>query len=289
VKDISSREEKTRLSQISRIADRRLAGGVASLVQIYGKDIGRKYALDQPQLTIGRGPDNPIVCDMDNVSRSHCRVFLQRGSVHVEDMQSTNGTFVNDIEIHAARRLNNGDLIKVGGSIFKYIDGDNIEQLYYEEIYRMAIIDGLTQVYNKRYLVEFLERELSRCQRYARPLSLVMFDLDHFKKVNDQFGHLAGDYVLKHIRKEECFARYGGEEFAIVLPDTPKVNAVVLAEKVRVAVETSLFEFENNRIPVTITMGVAEMAKGDTTERFVSRADEKLYVGKQGGRNRVVS
>ena len=125
------------------------------------------------------------------------------------------------------RRLRNGDFIKIGGAIFKYISGDNIEQLYYEEIYRMAIYDGLTMIYNKRYFVEFLEREMARCGRYNRPLTLVLFDVDHFKKVNDNFGHLAGDHVLKQIsdiisqgtiRKEECFARYG--EFAICLPDT---------------------------------------------------------------------
>ena len=162
----------------------------------------------------------------------------------------------------------------------------------------MAIIDGLTQIYNKRYFVEFIDRELARCQRYNRPLTLVMFDLDHFKKINDEFGHLAGDYVLKrlansimakNIRKEECFARYGGEEFAIVLPDTPKQNGAILAEKIRQMVQDTRFEFETNVIPVTISMGVSEMTKGDAVDSFIQRADEKLYESKQTGRNRVCS
>jgi diguanylate cyclase (GGDEF)-like protein len=292
------REEKTRVSQISKIADKRLAGGIPCFVQIYGKDIGRKYPLDKVQTTIGRGPDNTIVCDMDNVSRAHCKIYAGAGGSYIEDMGSTNGTFVNDEELQARRKLMNGDFVKVGGVIFKYIDGDNIEQLYYEEIYRMAIVDGLTQVFNKRYFTEFIDRELSRCQRYNRPLTLVMFDIDHFKKINDEFGHLAGDYVLKrlagsiqakNIRKEECFARYGGEEFAIVLPDTPKNNGAILAEKIRQMVQGTRFEFETNVIPVTISMGVSELQKGDTVESFIQRADEKLYEGKQGGRNRVVS
>lgn len=292
------REEKTRVSEISRIADKRLAGGIPCFVQIYGKDIGRKYPLDKVQTTIGRGPDNHIVCDMDNVSRNHCKIFAGAGGSWIEDMGSTNGTFVNDEELSSRRKLRNGDFIKVGGVIFKYIDGDNIEQLYYEEIYRMAIIDGLTQVYNKRYFLEFLDREIARCARYNRPLTLIMFDIDHFKRINDQHGHLAGDYVLKrmaglingkNIRKEECFARYGGEEFAIVLPDTPKNNGAILAEKVREMVEATKFEFETNLIPVTISMGVTELHKNDTVDGFIGRADAKLYEGKQGGRNRVVA
>ena len=194
--------------------------------------------------------------------------------------------------------MKNGDFVKVGGVIFKFIDGDNIEQLYYEEIYRMAIIDGLTQTYNKRYFLEFIDREMARCSRYARPLALVMFDIDFFKKVNDEHGHLAGDFVLKklassilakNIRKEECFARYGGEEFAIVLPDTPADKGVILAEKIRLMVEETTYEFESNTIPVTISMGVAQMLKDDTMDTFIARADEKLFAGKQGGRNRVVS
>jgi diguanylate cyclase (GGDEF)-like protein len=294
-----TREEKTRVSQVSRIADKRLAGGIPCFVQIYGKDIGRKYPLDKVQTTIGRGPDNGIVCDMDNVSRTHCKIYAGAGGNYIEDMGSTNGTFVNDEELTSRRKLRNGDFVKVGGVIFKFIDGDNIEQLYYEEIYRMAIIDGLTQTYNKRYFLEFIDREMARCARYQRPLALIMFDIDHFKKVNDEFGHLAGDFVLKklassiatkNIRKEECFARYGGEEFAIVLPDTPADRGVILAEKIRQMVEETHYEFEGNVIPVTVSMGVTQMIqKGDTVESFIERADEKLYQGKQGGRNRVVS
>ena len=273
--------------------------GEAALVILYGPSLGRRYPLDGNESVIGRSPDCAIALDAESVSRRHARVVAApSGGYLVEDMGSTNGTFINDEELSSRRKLKNGDFIKVGGVIFKYIDGDNIENLYYEEIYRMAIIDGLTQVFNKRYLLEFLDREIARCARYARPLALIMFDLDHFKRVNDEFGHLAGDYVLKrvadlihkkHIRKEECFARYGGEEFAIVLPDTPADRGVILAEKIRQLLEESRFEFESNVIPVTVSMGVSQMQKGDACESFIERADGMLYRSKQNGRNRVSS
>lgn len=291
------REEKTRVSEVSRILDKK-RDGIAAFVQIYGKDLGKRYPLDKVQTQIGRAPDNGIVVDMDNVSRAHCKIFASAGGHYIEDMGSTNGTFCNDIEIVERRKMNNGDLVKVGGAIFKFLDGNNIEQAYYEEIYRMAIVDGLTQTFNKRYFLEFIEREIARCHRYSRPLTLVMFDIDHFKRVNDEYGHLAGDYVLKrlagliaetNIRKEECFARYGGEEFAIVLPDTTAERGVILAEKIRKMIEETHFEFEENVMPIRLSLGVAQLAQGDSSEQFVSRADEKLYEAKEGGRNRVCS
>ncbi|MBL92169.1 MAG: GGDEF domain-containing protein [Myxococcales bacterium] len=294
---MDEREERTRVSQVSRIADKRLRDGVACLVQIYGsQDIGKKHALSRIQTTIGRGQDSEIICHQDNVSRAHCRIYSSAVGDFIEDLGSTNGTFVNDVELQSRERLRNGDFIKIGGAIFKYISGDNIEQLYYEEIYRMAIYDGLTMIYNKRYFVEFLEREMARCGRYNRPLTLVLFDVDHFKKVNDNFGHLAGDHVLKQIsdiisqgtiRKEECFARYGGEEFAICLPDTMVDRGGILAEKIRSLVQEEVFEFESNIIPVTISLGVSHFQKGETPEQFISRADAQLYRAKENGRNRV--
>ncbi|MBN2360717.1 MAG: diguanylate cyclase [Deltaproteobacteria bacterium] len=290
---VGLRDEKTRVSQVSKIADKKALNADSCLVQIYGKEMGKKFSLDKLQITIGRGPDNDIVCDMDNVSRAHAKVFNSSTGVFVEDLGSTNGTFVNDAEVKR-EKLRSGDLIKIGGTIFKFISGGNIEALYHEEIYKMTIVDGLTMIYNKRYFLEFIEREMARCSRYQRPLTLVMFDIDHFKRVNDDFGHLAGDYVLKRIssevsrriRKEECFARYGGEEFSIVLPDTPLERGKILAEKLRSLIESTTFEFEDNIIPVTISLGLAQMLdKHKETTDFIKTADERLYAAKEAGRN----
>jgi len=162
----------------------------------------------------------------------------------------------------------------------------------------MTIVDGLTQIHNKRYLFEALEKELIRARRYERELSLIIFDIDFFKRINDQFGHLAGDYVLRElarvvqdrIRRDEVFARYGGEEFVIVLPETGLNGALALAENLRQRVGSHGFVFQAERIPVTISMGCAQLVKEDKAATdLIQRADEKLYEAKRGGRNRVMS
>src|SRR5262249_38706034 len=175
--------------------------------------------------------------------------------------------------------------------------GATIEAEYHEEIYRLAIIDVLTDVPNKRYLLEFLARELSRSTRHSRPLALVMFDIDRFKLVNDDRGHLCGDYVLRElaarlkavIRAEELLARYGGEEFAVVLPECTHENALAGGEPLRGLVEEHTFRFEEESVPVTISVGVASVQGGEavSASELIERADAKLYQAKNAGRNRV--
>jgi diguanylate cyclase (GGDEF)-like protein len=220
--------------------------------------------------------------------------------VFLRDNGSTNGTYLNNVEVRGETPLRSGDLVKVGGAIFKFLFGGelgSIEAQYHEEIYRLTIIDGLTQVYNKRYLLEFLDREMARCLRHQRALSLVLLDIDRFKKINDTYGHLAGDYVLRElaqvlksrIRKEECFARYGGEEFALVLPETGHENTVFLADKLRKIVEEHAFVFEGKRIRVTFSAGVADLdAAHDSALAFIRASDARLYEAKHRGRNQVV-
>jgi diguanylate cyclase (GGDEF)-like protein len=171
-----------------------------------------------------------------------------------------------------------------------------VEAQYHEEIYRMTIIDGLTQAHVKRFLLEALEKEIIRARRHVRDLSFLMFDIDHFKKINDYHGHLAGDFVLKElarivqgrIRRDEVFARYGGEEFAIVLPETNLEGARALADGLRDKVESSRFVFQNESIKVTVSVGVAMLVDTDRTSTdLIKRADEKLYEAKRGGRNKV--
>src|SRR5690606_19379509 len=180
------------------------------------------------------------------------------------DDKSTNGTYVNEHQVPEAE-LRTNDRIKVGPTIFKYLSGADAEAKYHEEIYKMTIVDGLTQIHNKRYLYEALERELIRARRHERPLSLAIFDIDFFKRINDQYGHLAGDHVLRElarlvqnrIRRDEVFARYGGEEFVIVLPETALDGAAALAENIRVLVAEHRFVFQGERIPTTISIGCA--------------------------------
>src|SRR6266851_4937106 len=224
--------QETRVTKISKLNEKLPDSTDCCLVQIHGPELGKRYVLSDEELTIGRGEKNTIVVDLDNVSRRHAKISERQGKYFLEDLGSTNGTYLNDEEVVQEMSLRSGDFVKVGGSIFKFLSGGNIESLYHEEIYQLTIVDGLTQINNKRYFLEFLEREMGRCKRYGRALSLIMIDIDHFKKINDVNGHLAGDYVLRElaqsirprIRKEECFARYGGEEFAVVMPEAGTQN-----------------------------------------------------------------
>jgi two-component system, cell cycle response regulator len=289
--------QETRVTKISKLNERVAGSAESCLVQIHGPELGKRYVLDDEELTIGRDVKNHIVVDLDNVSRRHARISLRQGRHFVSDLGSTNGTYLNDEEVLEEMPLRTGDFVKVGGSIFKFLSGGNIETLYHEEIYQLTIVDGLTQIHNKRYFLEYLEREMGRCHRYNRALSLLMFDIDFFKKINDTHGHLAGDHVLRElahalrprIRKEECFARYGGEEFAVVMPEAGGENARRFAEKIRRLVEDHTFSFESKDIPITISVGVADMT-AEITEplQFIKMADTNLYKAKKTGRNRVV-
>lgn len=293
---MSKSDEDTRVDKSVGRPGEPLASRLAVMVQIYGENIGRRYPLDRHLMTLGRGDMNDIVLPFDNVSRYHAELECDDERVLIRDKGSTNGTYVNDRALQKDRFLNSGDLVKVGSTIFKFLAGSDLETLYFEEIYRMTIIDGLTEIHNKRYLLEFTAREMARCRRYDRALSLIMFDVDHFKRINDTHGHTAGDYVLRtlaqavapRVRTEELFARYGGEEFTIVLPESDLEHAALFAEKVRELIEGTPFTFDGKAIPVTVSLGVGQMSDVLVSpENFLHAVDGALYASKNGGRNRV--
>jgi diguanylate cyclase (GGDEF)-like protein len=272
----------------------------ACLVHIYptGPGMGLRYTLADSPVVIGRGTDCDIHINDHSVSRRHARVNPGADGYYAVDLQSTNGTFVNDVAT-AMCRLRDGDYLRVGNCIYRFLAGGNVEAEYHEEIYRLTIIDALTDIHNKRYFLEFLDRELARSNRYNRPLSLLMLDIDRFKTINEVLGHVGGDFVLRelaarikgNIRKEELFARYGGEEFAIVLPETNTEGAALLGERLRQVVETEPFRYEDKAQPVTVSVGVAATTglEGLTPQELLRQADEKLFQAKHQGRNRVVS
>jgi len=200
--------------------------------------MGTRYTLADAPLVIGRGSDCDIRINDHSVSRRHARIQPGADGYYAVDLQSTNGTFVNDVPA-SMYKLKDGDYLRAGNCIYRFLTGGNVEAEYHEEIYRLTIIDALTDIHNKRYLIEFLDRELARTGRYGRPLALVMIDIDRFRKINEDLGHLGGDFTLRelsarikgNIRKEELFARYGGEEFAVVLPETTSEGAAQLSER----------------------------------------------------------
>jgi diguanylate cyclase (GGDEF)-like protein len=297
---LSESDEKTRVTQVVQAPPPDQTPGNDCVVVIYAAEpglLGKRYVLDKSPLRVGRGGDNHIVLDGDSVSRRHSHFERRSNGWFIVDDGSTNGTFLNEEQIKREAALNNGDRVKVGPTILKYLSGLDAEAKYHEEIYRMTIVDGLTQIHNKRYLFEALDKELIRARRYDRQLSLLIFDIDYFKNINDQYGHLAGDHVLRElarivqerIRRDEVFARYGGEEFVIALPETSLQGAVTLAENLRARVETHGFSFQGERIPVTISVGCAVLGEEKTAADLIQLADDKLYEAKRGGRNRVCS
>jgi diguanylate cyclase (GGDEF)-like protein len=274
----------------------------ACLVHIYppsGPTMGCRYPLGDRPVLIGRGDDCAIHLPDHSVSRKHALLEPSADGYCVSDQHSTNGTFVNDKPIDGSRLLKDGDYLRVGNCIYRFLAGGNIEAEYHEEIYRLTILDGLTQIHNARYLNEFLDREVVRSQRHNRPLSLLALDIDRFKALNDSLGHLCGDFILRElahlikgiVRQEDLFARCGGEEFVVVLVETTPDGAVQVAERVRRAVAGHKFRFESTHIDLTISIGIAStVGDADITPMVLRKAaDEKLYEAKRTGRNRVCS
>jgi len=302
-------KDSTVVTVVSKTPSPESSSREACLVVINGVDLGKKFSLVQASTMIGRSSKVDIQIDEDSISRNHALIEKRDGEYVIRDLESTNGTYVNDRPIRT-HQLRDGDQIKFGSTIFKFLSGSNIESAYHDEIYQLTTTDGLTGAYNKRYFVKEMEREMSRSIRYGRDLSIVMCDIDHFKETNDTYGHLAGDYVLKqiatliknHIRRDDIFARYGGEEFTLLLPEVPKEKAKTLAEKLRRIVEEEQFVFDDVTIPVTISLGVAGLdeylARQSANNRkqqsqdidcfqFIQIVDDRLYDAKDAGRNCV--
>jgi len=291
------------ISDTWRVVPRRLVSQKLQqpcLVHIYptGPSMGLRYELGEEPLVLGRGEECDIRINDHSVSRRHARIENTGETYAATDLQSTNGTFVNHARA-ANSPLQDGDYLRIGNCIFRFLGGGNVEAEYHEEIYRLTIVDALTGIHNKRFLLEFLEREVARSVRHRRPLAVVLFDIDHFKAINDELGHLAGDYTLRElaglmrnkVRREDLFARYGGEEFALVLVEASPQGASDLAERMRVLVEQKSFEYEGKPFNLTISLGVATVTGEEaiTVNDLIQRADEKLLEAKRTGRNRVVS
>jgi len=276
-------------------------GGVkrdrAYLVVLAGASVGEMYKVDGNKTIIGRGQKAQVRLLDDGISREHAQLVTEGNKIFLEDLGSTNGTFCNGLKVDR-RELCDGDKILVGSTtILKFTYHDNLDEIFQKQMYESALRDGLTKAFNKKYFTDRLESELTFALRHESPLVLVMFDIDHFKKVNDTHGHQAGDLVLSEIstlltgalRAEDVFARYGGEEFAVICRGTDLTQASVVGERMRKAVEKHRFVHEGTPIPVTISVGIAGLpdpAVKDATD-LVARADKALYQSKHGGRNRV--
>jgi diguanylate cyclase (GGDEF)-like protein len=278
-------------------ADPTVEAAEAFLVHIHppGPTVGRRYRVGRDPVVVGRLADSGVVDADPSVSRAHARVERgPDGRFVVTDLGSMNGTYVNHARVSAAA-LADGDSVRFGNSLYRFLTGGNVEAEYHEELHRLAVTDPLTGLPNRRAMTEFLDREVHRGRRHGRPLALVLFDVDHFKAINDRFGHLAGDTVLRAIaglvrplvRQDELLARYGGEEFAAVLPETDAAGGALCGERFRRAVESQPFTFDAEKVVVTVSAGVGWVTPGEPAADLLARADERLYAAKRSGRNRV--
>ena len=267
------------------------------LVRIYPNEgLGKMVSITGGRVLVGRDPLAQLSIEDDSVSRRHATIEHANGFDTVQDLESTNGTWVNDHRIFA-RKLEPGDRVRFGNQIFTYLSASSLEAQYHESVYKIMTTDGLTCVYNKRFLQEALERELSRVRRRKSQLSVLMMDLDKFKTINDTHGHLAGDAVLVEFTRrataclagDEILARFGGEEFALVVPDASVAEATQLAESIRMAVRSQPVCFEGTQIPITVSIGVAEFPgdEASTANTLLESADQMLYLAKTSGRNKV--
>ncbi len=273
------------------------AVNVGCLVRIHPMDLENKMVrISSDKTSIGREPSSDIFCDDKSVSREHAFILKSDAGFVIKDARSTNGTFVDGAQIIECQ-LTDGCKIQVGNHIFKFLAGDSIESQYHETVYSMMTKDGLTNVYNKRYLVDAVAREFERSQAYGRPFSMIMMDIDHFKSFNDTHGHLAGDEVLQEFAKRlesqcgpnQIVARFGGEEFSVLLVETEIQAAAKLAEKLRRCVMDTPFECCAGSLSVTASFGVAEY-RADSHQNFgelFEQADQHLYAAKKRGRNQV--
>lgn len=270
---------------------------LACLVVVAGLSIGEKIALSKDRMVIGRQADSDICLDDALVSRHHAEIITRPdGTSVLRDLKSRNGTLCNDQPI-TEHILRDGDVMWIGQSVIKYLAPDSAENLYLSAMADRARLDGLTALVNRRTFQEYLERLVSRCRSLREPMSVVLFDVDHFKRVNDTWGHLAGDSVLKElasllkraVRPTDLLARYGGEEFGLLVPYTTVVEALSVAERMRTTVVGHRFVFDGQLIPVTISLGVADLVTQiESADALLQAADKALYAAKQQGRNRTV-
>lgn len=274
-----------------------VSSGNGSLVRIHPLELENKLVRIKQSVTqIGRDAACDIFCDDSSVSRSHARLHRTEAGFEIEDCRSTNGTFVDGQRVTQAM-LTNGCQIQVGNHIFKFLAGDSIESQYHETVYSMMTKDGLTNVFNKRYLVDVIAREFERSRTHKRPFSLVMMDIDFFKKFNDTYGHLAGDEVLQEFARRiaaECttdqiFGRFGGEEFTLLMFETEKSKAAEFAELIRQKICESPFECSAGHLDVAASFGVAglDAKKHAVYTDILEDADQQLYLAKENGRNQV--
>ena len=267
------------------------------LVQVQGEELGRIVALEAAEFVIGRQQNCDLPLVDGSVSRRHARIRFVEGRHLLEDLGSANGTYVAERRV-TQHWLSDGDLVQFGSTIaFRYSVTDSQQLAMLKYLYDASVTDALTGVFNREYFDARLSTEIAYARRHSTALSLLMLDVDHFKKINDTYGHPVGDIALTKLvesvrtklRLEDVFCRYGGEEFVAILRTTDLEAAACAAERIRQAVEQVELTAEGVRVRITVSIGCSSLActKDCSAMELIAIADRRLYAAKHAGRNRV--
>lgn len=268
------------------------------LIVLYPQTQFKQIPLAKGTIVLGRGQDADVRLDDELVSRKHCAVSFDGIHVTVSDLGSTNGTYVDGQQIMQAE-LDSDKRLQIGRMVLKVEFKDKSEEAFDKALYEAATIDPLTKISNRRNFFDRSLGELALARRNNYFIHTIMVDADHFKHVNDTWGHQCGDMVLKEVarilneEKRECdlLARYGGEEFLILLAGIGPEDAKKSAERFRMAIERHRFSWKDTIIPVTISLGLCSRL-GESIpkiEEMIADCDKMLYVAKESGRNQVAS
>ncbi len=260
--------------------------------------IGRSWLLNKnkPEILVGRASISDISVGQRSVSSTHCKLTMNdKNEVFIEDLNSTNGTSINNEKIDPQKSymLKDQDQIKMGNVIFKYVEEGGPEAFAHGR----NQMDDLTNIYNKAALISNGKEVFQRAKQLSSQLAVIVLDLDNFKVINDTYGHLAGDSLLKElasliknqvIRSEDFFARFGGEEFCILLCNKNKEEVSKIAERMRHIIEVHAFKHEQLTMSATVSIGVALLEPSTKTwEEFFEKADKAVYASKRNGKNQV--
>ncbi len=271
------------------------------LLGLAGPQQGSVFAQLPEVATVGREQGADVQLHDDSVSGKHARITLSPAGAWIEDLGSRNGTFVNEQRVVGRRALCDGDHLLFGGvTLFRFWMTDDLEERALTTLFSLTLRDPLTRLYNRRYFDERLSSEFHFARRHQDELALLLIDIDHFKAINDTFGHPMGDSVLRMVagsiervmRPEDVVARFGGDEFAIIVRATSERNAEIFAARICHRIEELCVEPPRQSPRITVSAGVALMNAESSIaspEGLVIAADEALYRAKAAGRNRVIS
>ena len=271
------------------------------LVVLAGTQVGQVFTLIKKTNLIGREDESGIQIMDGGISRRHALIEWSKEGQHytIKDLESRNGTLLNGVQVTGDQALKKGDKIQLGArTVLRVSFGDELETQYAHQMYQAVLHDGLTGVFNRRYFNKRLEGEVAFALRHKASLTLLLLDIDHFKSINDTYGHPCGDVILqgfsgiigKAIRAEDVLARYGGEEFVVICRETDESQATMLGERLRKNIANHRFIIDGQPIRITTSIGIAALDVGEVNDpqALVLAADKSLYRAKERGRNCIV-